>query len=198
MDDKTDNWKKYYQKALTRPHAMRTELAIQLNESGLNVAVDCGCGTGSDVEYLSKQDYKVFGFDVNQDSVTICRDRFGSLAQVNIEQASFETFNYPETGVIVANSSLFFADPLQFSKTWAKIESSIAIGGVFAGDFMGFKDSWAQGFRIPTTALTEQKVRDLFTNFEIVKFSERDELGKTTIGVEKHWHTYGVVAIKRT
>ncbi len=49
MDDHSEIWRQYYRKALSKPHLKRTEFAIKLNESGLNVAIDCGCGTGSDI-----------------------------------------------------------------------------------------------------------------------------------------------------
>ncbi len=117
---------------------------------------------------------------------------------MEISESSFESFDYPKSGVVIANSSLFFADPNQFASTWSNIRSSIEIGGVFAGDFMGFKDSWANNYRSPTTSLSESEVKDLFSGFEIVRFSERDETAKTSLGRMKHWHTYSVVAVKRT
>lgn len=198
MDDNSEIWRQYYEKALSRPHLKRTEFAVQLNESKLKVATDCGCGTGSDIEYLEQQGFNVHGFDINPDSVAICRDRFGSKSLVDITESSFETFDYPKSGVVIANSSLFFADPKQFEATWNKIKSSIEIGGVFAGDFMGFKDSWANNYRNPTTPLSDLEVKALFSEFEIVRFFERDEGAKTSLGRMKHWHTYSVVAVKRT
>ena len=197
MDENTQNWRKFYEKALSRPHSKRTELAIKLNQSGVTVAVDCGCGTGSDIDYLEQQRYQVYGFDVNPDSIKICRDRFKTKPLVDITKSSFELYDYPHSGVVIANSSLFFADPTHFNRAWEKVEKSIEIGGVFAGDFMGVKDSWASNFRQPTTPLSEQQVRALFVNFEIIRFIERDEISETTIGILKHWHTYSVVAVKR-
>ena len=189
---------RYYEKALTRPHLKRTEFAVRLNESNLKVATDCGCGTGSDIQYLEQQGFRVHGFDINPDSIAICRDRFSSKSLVDISESSFESFDYPKSGVVVANSSLYFADPNQFETTWGNIKSSIEIGGAFAGDFMGLKDTWADNYRSPTTPLSESEVKGLFFDFEIVSFFERDESAKTSLGRMKHWHTYSVVAVKRT
>ena len=198
MGENAEIWRRYYEKALTRPHSKRTEFAARLNESNLNVAIDCGCGTGSDIHYLEKQSFRVYGFDVNPDSIAICRDRFGLKSLVDISESSFESFDYPRSGVVIANSSLFFADPNQFEATWGNIKSSIEVGGVFAGDFLGFKDSWAENYRSPTTPLSESEVKGLFSDFEIVRFFERDENAKTSLGIMKHWHTYSVVAVRRT
>ncbi|MFA0570848.1 class I SAM-dependent methyltransferase [Vibrio gallaecicus] len=198
MDENTEIWRQYYEKALSRPHSKRTEFASRFNESNLKIATDCGCGAGSDIAYLEQQGLQVHGFDINPDSVSICRDRFGAKSLVEITESSFESFNYPKSGVVIANSSLFFADPNQFESTWSNIKSSIEIGGVFAGDFMGFEDSWANNYRTPTTPLSESEVKALFSGFEIVRFFERDEKSKTSLGRMKHWHTYSVVAVKRT
>jgi len=197
MDENTEVLRRYYEKALSRPHLKRTELAVQLNESNTNVATDCGCGPGSDIEYLERQGYQVHGFDINPDAVDMCKERFGSKYLVEISESSFELFDYPKSGVVIANSSLFFADPTQFESTWRKIESSIEVGGVFAGDFMGIKDSWASNYRSPTTPLTESQVKALFSNFEIISFNERDDVAKTSLGKFKHWHMYSVIAVKR-
>ncbi|USH01291.1 class I SAM-dependent methyltransferase [Grimontia kaedaensis] len=198
MDENTENWRKYYEKALSRPHHPRTEFVVKSNGSSSKVAVDCGCGTGSDIAYLNEQGFDVFGFDVNEDSISICRERFDSIENVYLQQRSFESFNFETAGIVIANSSLFFADPDAFKSTVKKITSSIAIGGVFAGDFLGYKDSWASGFRVPTSPVTKQELLEIFTDFDILRFNERDEIGKTLIGKEKHWHTYSLVVQRRT
>ncbi|MFC3853203.1 methyltransferase domain-containing protein [Salinispirillum marinum] len=75
MDANKDIWRQYYGKALGRKHAPKTELALKLNTTGLHVAVDCGCGTGSDIAYMAEQGYLVQGFDMNPDAVAICHER---------------------------------------------------------------------------------------------------------------------------
>lgn len=197
MDENRNIWRKYYQNALTRPHCKRTEFVVQLNQSPCKVAIDCGCGTGSDIDFLSREGYQVYGFDVNPDSLAICHDRFNQNPLIELSQSSFEEYDYPSAGVIVANSSLFFADSNHFKNIWFRIESALQPGGVFAGDFLGVKDSWAENYRSPTSSFTETGVRELFTNFNLVRFYERDELAPTSLGKMKHWHTFSVVAIKQ-
>ncbi|USD44180.1 class I SAM-dependent methyltransferase [Vibrio sp. SCSIO 43135] len=197
MNVHSEIWRQYYQKALTRKHSPRTEKAISLRETVSNVALDCGCGTGSDIAYLDEQGLQVHGFDCNQDAVALCRERFNQSALVDITQATFEDYDYPNAGVILAHSSLYFADPSRFEKTWQKLVASLEVGGVFSGDFMGGEDSWASHYRTPTTPLTEQQVLSLFDRFEIASFNQRNEIGTTAIGKQKRWHTFSVMAIKR-
>lgn len=198
MSENVDIWREYYDKALGRKHNPRTEFSVTLNVSEIRSAIDCGCGTGSDIAYLCEQGYQVNGFDINEDSVAICRQRFEGNPLVEISQASFEDYDYPLCGIVLANSSLYFADPVLFPKTWARIASRLAKGGVFAGDFMGTNDSWASGYRSSTNPLTEREVLGLFDGFDVISFHERDEQGMTTLGRSKHWHTFSVVAVKRT
>lgn len=197
MDNNTAIWQDYYAKALARAHAPRTAFASELNQTGLTTAIDCGCGTGSDIAYLAQLGYQVHGFDINPDAISICQERFASEPLVAITTASFESFDYPACGLIIANASLYFADPSRFQATWQAISASLVPGGVFAGDFMGINDSWASGYRSPTTALNREQVQALFSEYEIVQLNERDEQGKTLIGKTKHWHSFSVVAIKR-
>ena len=68
---------------------------------------------------------------------------------------------------------------------------------MFAGDFMGVNDSWAAGYRSATNPMNKQQVLNLFDEFEIIEFHERDEKGQTAIGKIKHWHTFSVIAVKR-
>lgn len=196
MDVNNKSWGDYYKAAQNRPHQPLTELAIKHNSSNCQVAIECGCGTGCDVKYLSDMGYRVHAFDSHPDSVNICQHRFAGNDLVNVSQNSFEQFDYPKTGLVLANSSLFYADPAVFTETWTKIVNAIEIGGVFAGDFMGTEDEWAAMPEQTTNPLTRQQVEALFDRFEIVQFNERNEIGRAVIGTTKHWHTFTVLAVK--
>jgi trans-aconitate methyltransferase len=197
MDENSKAWSQYYQQALQRKHALRTEYCAKLNESGLKIAVDCGCGAGSDVAYLLGINYSVYAFDVSKEAISICAERFAPFHRINLQVSDFENYSYPKCGLIVANSSLYFADPKRFQDTWLKMVSSLEVGGVFAGDFMGERDDWANGFKQVTNPLTKHQIMNLFCDFEVVTFRERDENGLTSLGQAKHWHTFIVIAIKR-
>lgn len=188
--------RQYYEKVGKKTHLQRTELAIKQNKTGTKVAVDCGCGTGNDINFLAQNDYTVYGYDKSQEAVSICKDRFSRNTQIEIVQSSFESCKYPASAVVIANSSLYFAEPSKFELSWQSITNSLITNGVFAGDFMGLKDDWATGFHSTTCPLSEKQVKSLFERFEVVHFSERNERGTTALGVEKHWNTYSVVAVK--
>ncbi|MBY5924314.1 MULTISPECIES: class I SAM-dependent methyltransferase [unclassified Halomonas] len=170
---------------------------MSLDESGCYVAIDCGCGAGADTEYLSQAGYAVHAFDIHPDTFSVCTERFHSHPNVYISHEAFETFSYPKAGIIIAHASLYFAEPKLFSATWEKLERSIQPGGVFSGDFMGIRDSWANRPSGPTNPLTRAEVAALLTGFDVVTFDEHDKAGITSFGKPKHWHIYSVMAKKR-
>ena len=45
--------------------------------------------------------------------------------------------------------------------------------------------------------LSKTEVLELFKNFDIINFKEKEEDKKTTLGVKKHWHIYDVIAKKK-
>lgn len=189
-------WREYYRKIIANRHRAQTEIAESLNTSGNYRAIDCGCGTGADILFLSEKGYEVFGFDNHEDSVRICRERFTDNRDIYISQNNFKDFSYPEAGVVVANSSLFFCEPNDFDEIWFKIDTAIPRGGVFCGDFMGFNDTWVSLPGKTVCPLTGQQVKGLFANYQIKSFQERDAQGITALGKRKHWHTYQVIARK--
>ena len=197
MSEESDIWQRYYQKALLKKHHQRCEFALKLNLSASRVAIDCGCGTGADIAFLAESGYDVHGFDINEQAITICRERFSSTSNISLSQTSFEQFTYPSAGIVIANDSLFFADKKQFWRTWQNIELCLEQGGVFAGDFLGNRDSWAKMGRSDINPLSEPQVEALFDQFEIIRRQERDEKGVTMLGREKHWHTFSIVARKK-
>jgi len=192
-----EHWRLFYEQALDRKHSEQTAFAAQLNSSGNWQAVDCGCGTGSDSHYLSQQGYQVQGFDINEQAVALCQRRFAAVPEVEVCRDSFDSFSYPLAGLVIARSSLYFANPATFADTWARIVASIVPGGVFSGDFVGENDSWVYSPHHQVTAVTESKLSEMFEGFEIVRLSERDEPGKTALGYAKHWHSWTVTAVKR-
>lgn len=190
-------WRQYYDKALSRPHHPRTAQAASLNQSDCMVAIDCGCGTGSDIDYLLDRKYQVHGFDINPVALSLCKQRFGNHPCLHLSEASFDDFAYPEAGVIVANSSLLFAEPKKLSAIWKRISTALVKGGVFAGNFMGPDDTWATNYRSSTAPISEKQLQKMFTEFEIVRWDEQNEAGMTSLGRPKHWHSFSVTAIKR-
>lgn len=192
------SWREYYKKVASQSHRPITELAADLIGDLPAVAVDCGCGAGRDAAYLLNRGFKVHAFDKEQQAIEFCQDRFNGHAKFRAMQSCFVDFDYPASSLVIAHSSLFFCPSQGFEAVWLKVVDSLSVGGVLCVDLLGGNDSWVASPRHTVTAFTLDQVQGLFTGFDVVKLSERDEKGTTAIGNQKHWHTFSVLAVKKT
>lgn len=58
------------------------------------------------------------------------------------------------------------------------------MNGYFVGNFFGKKDTWAET-KENIIFLTEQEVKDLFSNFELIQFSEIEKDATIASGEKK-------------
>ncbi|RXJ74017.1 SAM-dependent methyltransferase [Veronia nyctiphanis] len=191
------SWDDYYKAVTRRPHDPMTEIAIAKNRSGSNVAVDAGCGAGTEAEFLAKVGYDVYAFDPEDGAIELCRRRFLANKNVKVFRDSFETFTYPKNGLFIAKSSLFFCDPKQFERVWSSIEQSIEPGGVFFGQLLGGDDSWQNTHVRHISKFSKQQALAKLSAFDLLEFKEVHQDGKTAVGTEKFWHVFTFLAIKR-
>ena len=166
------------------------------------IAIDCGCGAGSDIAFLLAHGFKVHAFDIEEDSISRCKARFKGNPDLKLYQAGFDTFDYPEASLVLADASLFFCQPNKFDEVWDNICRSLGNTGVFCGSFLGLEDSMARDdynkdeIWPDVLAFDEEQVKNCFSQFEILRFNEHRSSGETPQGTPHHWHIYSVVARK--
>ncbi len=177
------------------------KLGVKLVE-GVRVAVDCGCGAGSDIAFLRANDFTVHAFDIESEAIARCERRFGGDAEVNLSKDSFGTFRYPAASLVVADASLFFCPQDEFQGAWNKIYESLLPNGVFVGSFLGPDDTMAgpeydrRAFWPNVLVATEELLKSWLKSFEIVSFKEHRQKGTAPGGGDHQWHIYSVVARK--
>lgn len=98
--------------------------------------------------------------------------------------------------LINAMYSLHFVAPNDYSKVWAKVTNAVKHGGYFVGNFIGEKDSWNSPY-FNFTILNEDKIINMFKEFELLYFEEIEKDSQTVLGCDKHWHIYNVIAKKK-
>jgi SAM-dependent methyltransferase len=196
----------YYDCSSNRKTRDDLKLAVKLVDDFLadssRVAVDCGCGAGSDIAFLRSKGFLVYAFDSEPDSIARCRTRFNADKQVILSQATFSTFNYPRSSLVVADASLYFCPEAEFSIAWHRITESLLPGGIFFGSFLGPEDSMAdpdfvkKALWSKVLVSSEEQVKDCLNGFEIINFTEYRTIGES-IGRTMHdWHIFSVVARK--
>jgi len=132
----------YYSETVNQETRSDMVFATSLIESN-KIAIDCGCGAGSDIAYLRKEGFIVYAFDIEKESIKTCRERFKDDENIFLSQDSFSSFDYPKSALVVADASLFFCQETEFENVWNKIYDSLTTGGIFCGSFLGPKDTMA-------------------------------------------------------
>ncbi len=197
----TEEITQYYTDTANRD--VREDLVFAVSLIGREkVAVDCGCGAGSDIAFLRAKGFKVHAFDIEEESISLCRERFGSDENVHLSCESFSSFEYPQSTLLVADASLFFCPAGEFDNVWSHISKSLDAGGIFCGSFLGPNDTMAgpsydkKAFWEHILVFNEEDLRLILSDFEILKFTEHNVSGESPQGIPHQWHIYSVVAKK--
>jgi len=197
----TDKIKAYYD--ATKYSEVRSDLLLAIDLiKKTKIAIDCGCGAGSDIEQLVALGFTVYGYDLDDESISRCKERFRNNSNVILSRDSFSTFNYPKASLVLADASLFFCPKNEFEYAWHKIYECLYVGGIFCGSFLGPYDTMAssscsaESFWPNSLVFHEEEVKSIFERYEICSFTEHKLSGKTTQGVPHDWHIFSVVARK--
>jgi len=197
----TKEIREYYN--ATENSEVRSDLSYAVSLLGDNrIAIDCGCGAGSDIAFLRENNFTVYAFDIEEESIARCEERFKDDNKVQLSKDTFSSFVYPRASLILADASLFFCPQAEFKEVWRRIREALKSKGVFCGSFLGPNDTMAgpgydrAAFWPNVMTFTQQEVRQNFTGFEIIKWTEHEISGETAQGKPHHWHIFSVVAQK--
>jgi tellurite methyltransferase len=186
-------WKRYYDAAGDEPRA--TLLAALEGFTAPGVAVDLGCGTGRDTVELLRRGWHVVAIDSEAEAIRRLRASTGDDERLQTQVARYENAALPSCDLVNASWSLPFCAPGVFGVVWERIVDALRPGGRFCGQLFGERDEWA--VEEDMTFHTRAEAESLFSAFDLERFDEVEEDGKTALGQPKHWHVFNVVALKR-
>ncbi len=201
MAERITRWEEYYRATEGDPPGDTLVKALDLfagetASSGRRFAVDLGCGSGIDSLELLRRGWHVLAVDREPEAIQRLRARLQpeQVARLETQIASFEDLMLPPADLVNASFSLPYCPPQNFDLFWSKIVMSIRVGGRFAGQFFGLHDSWAHD---PTMNFhSQEEIKRLLSQFNVETFDEIEEEGKTSLGQDKYWHIFHVVARK--
>ena len=154
--------------------------------------VDLGCGQGRDTLAMLRRGWRVLAIDAEEEAIARLRVRAGDEPRLETRVASFADAEWPEADLVNAGYALPFCPPEGFRALWQRVVASVRPGGRFSGQLFGDHDEWAADPEL--TFLTRAEALALLEPFELERFDEEDEDGKTALGDAKHWHVFHVVA----
>jgi SAM-dependent methyltransferase len=136
------------------PSPLIEEAVAKLASHQINtgVAVDLGCGIGSDACYLLERGWKVYAVDSSPNVISTLTKRITSLGKDWIQNGNLvlvnqtiEEFEFPENvHLVTAIDSLPYCDPTEINSIFLRIKSSLAPQGMLVCNlFPHYNDSRA-------------------------------------------------------
>ena len=186
-------WARYYNASGDEPR--ETLLAAVERFAAPGLAVDLGCGTGRDTVELLRRGWHVVAIDSEEEAISRLRAKTGDDERLETQMARYEDATLPSCDLVNASWSLPFCPPAMFGVVWEQIVDALRPGGRFCGQLFGERDEWAT--EDDMTFHTREEAERLFVVFELDRFDELEEDGKTALGTPKHWHVFNIVAKKR-
>lgn len=156
------------------------------------IAVDLGCGDGTDALVLLDRGWSVLAVDIEPAGLALLRARIPAVGagRIGLVCASFADVVLPPAHLIHAGFSLPFCPPPQFPAVWEQIRRALVPGGIFAGQLFGSHDSWAGDPGM--TFQDRSEVARLLDGLEVLELRETERDGEAYSG-PKHWHTYDIL-----
>jgi SAM-dependent methyltransferase len=157
------------------------------------VAIDLGCGDGSETLALLARGWNVVAVDSAPEAIARLRASLqpDDAKRLTTVVGPFHEVDLPDADFVYAGLSLPFCAPDEFVDVWRVVAHALRGGGTFAGHFFGPHDSW-----VSTPDMTfhaREQLETLFAGFDVHLLREQDEDGPAVSG-PKHWHVFHVIA----
>lgn len=189
------SWRKYIEKTSEMPPRPLLVESLQYVQNK-SQALDVGAGALMDSKYLLSEGFiQVTAIDPDKTS----------LEKANLVQASnfyfvnepLEVIDLPsETyDLISAQNALTYITPKDFNHVIDKLKNSLKKGGIFVIDTFGEYDENI----LPNSdmaRLSKTEIQNLFSDMEIIKFTEKEEDKESVLGKMKHFHKINLILRK--
>jgi SAM-dependent methyltransferase len=195
-DDGGADWAGYYASSAGRePRPLLLAACQELGAGRDRLAIDLGCGEGTDTLELLARGWSVLAVDAEPAGLALLRARIPPAAagRIRVLCASFAEADLPRAHLIHAGFSLPFCPPQEFPALWARIRLALAPGAVFAGQLFGTHDTWADDPDL--TFHTRPQAETLLDGLDVLRLEETERDGHAFSG-PKHWHTFDILARK--
>lgn len=190
------DWKKHLKDTKGRPPSPLLVKALPHVVRKTGKAVDIGGGALKDSLHLLEQGFDVTVID-QEPSMTEMAEEIGS-DRLHAIVTTFADFTFPEDAYDIASAmfSLPFNPPETFDAVFGRIKRSLTEGGIFCGQFFGIRDGWSANPAM--TFRTKEEVEASLADMDILLLEERERDAKLADGTPKHWHTFDIIARKKS
>lgn len=191
------SWERYYQKNKGRPLRALYSHAIVLAPPTAKIAMDLGCGIGTEVLDLLSRGFEVHAVDQEPQAIELLNSLVEERRnKLHMHLSSLESLTtWPPTDFLFAYHSFPFCRPEQFRAVVDKALTSISTGGIFVASFFGPEDEWVKENKV--VGVSAEEVKSKLTSFEILHFEETKKIGPTALEGDKMWNIIDVIARRK-
>jgi tellurite methyltransferase len=197
----SENWADYYTTVGEREPrdtlvSALAAFAVSPPAGGPGVAVDLGCGDGTDTLALLAAGWTVTAIDASPDSPAFLLPRVppADRDRVTTRIADFREAVLPDCDLVHAGFSLFFCPAADFPALWDRVRGAVRPGGRIACHLLGPRDTWVTEVGADAANWhTREQVDALLAGLDVERFEETAERGWSYAG-EKFWHLWRILA----
>jgi tellurite methyltransferase len=190
------SWEVYFEKNKDRPLRPLYRKAISLFNSKSRIAMDLGCGVGTEAADLLQRDFTVHALDQEAQAIASLKaEAFRNMDRLHTYVISFELFKeWPAVDFLYSFHALPFCKRSDFDHVVNRTIESVLPGGLYVVSFFGLEDEWAVADKV--MGISSDEVKSKLNGFELLHFEEAKKMGKTVVNGDKMWHTIDVIASK--
>jgi len=190
VDNTEDTWAGFYEYGKGRAaRPLFTEAMSLVGRPG--IAIDLGCGDGTETLALLEAGWTVHAVDSSPDGIARTAYRGRAHAdRLTTHLSRLEDFDPPETDLLYSGWTLPFCAPEQFDALWSRLRDALRPGGLLVVNLFGPRDDWASQPGMTFRSLEEARL--LAAGLTDPSVTEKDEDGQSFSG-PKHWHEITII-----
>lgn len=186
MDNSPDRWAHYYEYVAGRTVRDLLVTALERWCGPPGVALDLGCGDGTETLALLEAGWTVHAMDASPEGIA----RTTRLAVAHADRLTthlrrLEDFDPPDVDLLYSGWTLPFCHPDHFEALWARLRAAVRPGGLLVVNLFGVRDDWTS--QADMTFRTLQEAHDMAEGLTDLVLVESEEDGQSFAG-PKHWH----------
>lgn len=179
-------------------HRPIVEMALKHLGKLPKIAIDCGCGAGSESSFLLNQNFTVYAFDPCIEAKNICLERLRENNNFFFSNEIFENYKFPQSSLIIVLYSLFFCSSHVLNDVLKRMKNALNTEGILLLQFLGKDDAWAIDCPEKFLGFEKKQLEDMFSeDFDMLFIDELKGNKPLANGSLKFWNIYTLILKKK-
>ncbi|MBL4644534.1 MAG: methyltransferase domain-containing protein [Candidatus Pacebacteria bacterium] len=154
-------------------------------------ALDVGAGSLRNTKLMLESGFEVTAID--KDPIILEAAKEIQNSDLFVEVLGMADYEFKKKyDLIISINVLPFLDKDTLLNSIPKMKDALVDDGVLAVTFFGVRDDWAD--KEDMSFFIREEVEELFSDMNVIMFSEEDYDGEIIQKIPKHWHIFRIIA----